>query len=64
MKAKLNFFPVGNGDMTLIETESGKTILVDINIRAAADDPDDETPDVATKLRDRLKRDAGGQALC
>lgn len=61
MKAKLNFFPVGNGDMTLIETESGKTILVDINIRAAADDPDDETPDVAAKLRDRLKRDAEGR---
>ncbi len=58
MKAKLNFFPVGNGDMTLIETESKKTILVDINIRVAADDPDDKTPDVATKLRDRLRRDA------
>ncbi len=61
MKAKLNFFPVGNGDMTLIETESGKTILVDINIRVAADDPDDEIPDVATKLRDRLKRDSKGR---
>lgn len=61
MKAKLNFFPVGNGDMTLIETESGRTILIDINIRAAADDPDDETPDVVAKLRDRLKRDDEGR---
>lgn len=61
MKAKLNFFPVGNGDMTLIETEAGRTILIDINIRAAADDPDDETPDVAAKLRDRLKRDDDGR---
>lgn len=61
MKAKLNFFPVGNGGMTLIETESEKKILVDINIRAAADNPDDETPDVAAKLRDKLKRDANGR---
>ena len=61
MKAKLNFFPVGNGDMTLIQTESGKSILVDINIRVAADNPDDETPDVAANLRDRLKRDAEGR---
>jgi hypothetical protein len=50
-------FRVGNGDMTLIELESGRRILIDINIRAAADDPDDETPDVGTQLRDRLKRD-------
>ncbi len=61
MKTKLNFFPVGNGDMTLIQAESGKSILIDINIRVAADDPDDETPDVATKLRDCLKRDAKGR---
>ena len=61
MKAKLNFFPVGNGDMTLIETASGRMILIDINIRAAADDEDDETPDVAAKLRERLKRDHEGR---
>ena len=57
MPAKISFFPVGNGDMTLIRTESGRTLLIDLNIRAAADDPDDDTPDVATKLRDRLDRD-------
>lgn len=61
MKAKLNLFPVGNGDMTLIEPESGRTILIDINIRAAADNADDEAPDVAAKLRDRLKRDDEGR---
>lgn len=59
--AKLVFFPVGNGDMTLIELESGRKILVDINIRAAADDPDDDTLDVATALRDRLTRDGQGR---
>ena len=58
MIGTLSFFPVGNGDMTLIETESGRRILIDLNIRAAADDPDDDTPDVAKMLRERLDRDA------
>ena len=61
MVAKIAFFPVGNGDMTLIELESGRKILVDMNIRAAADDPDDDTPDVATDLRSRLNRDSKGR---
>ena len=61
MVAKIAFFPVGNGDMTLVELESGRKILIDMNIRAAADDPDDDTPDVATTLRDRLTRDSQGR---
>jgi hypothetical protein len=61
MVAKLTFFPVGNGDMTLIELESGRRVLIDMNIRAAADDPDDDTFDVAKELRDRLTRDAEGR---
>ena len=61
MTASLSFFPVGNGDMTLVETEGGFKILIDMNIRAAADDPDDETPDVAKELRDRLTRDSQGR---
>ena len=61
MSAKISFLPVGNGDMTLIRTESGLRILVDINIRTAADDPDDETSDVARLLRDRLERDGEGR---
>ena len=55
------FFPVGNGDMVLVTTESGCRILIDINIRTAADDPDDDTPDVAQLLRDRLERDSEGR---
>jgi hypothetical protein len=47
MAASIAFFPVGNGDMTLIVLESGRKILIDTNIRAAADNPDEETPDVA-----------------
>ena len=60
MTASLSFYPVGNGDMTLVETEGGFKILIDMNIRAAGDDPDDDTPDVAKELRDRLTRDAQG----
>jgi hypothetical protein len=61
MAATVAFFPVANGDMTLIELESGRKILIDVNIRAAADDPDDETPDVAEMLRKRLPRDEKGR---
>ena len=61
MASSLHFFPVGNGDMTLIVLESGRRILVDVNIRGAADDPDDDTPDVAEKLRDLLPRDSEGR---
>ena len=59
--AKITFFPVGNGDMTLVITESGRWLLIDANIRTAADDPDDATPDVARLLRERLSHDADGR---
>ena len=61
MVATLNFFPVDNGDMTLIELESGKTILIDVNIRVAADESNDSTPDVVGMLREKLKRDRQGR---
>lgn len=62
MSAKIEFFPVDNGDMTLITLESGRTVLVDVNIRKAADDEDDdETTDVAALLKDRLERDGDGR---
>lgn len=58
MTASIEFFPVGNGDMTLIRLASGKTILIDVHIRKAADDEDEsEFPDVANMLKDRLERD-------
>jgi hypothetical protein len=61
---KSEHFRVDNGDMALFILESGRRVLADINIRAAADDPDDDTPDVARQLRDRLEklgRDAQGR---
>ena len=59
-----HFLPRGlTGTMTLITLgdKAGTTILIDCNIRAAADDPDDATRDVAGDLRDRLKRDSTGR---
>jgi hypothetical protein len=57
-------FKVDNGDMALVEIESGRRILVDIRIRASADDEANDTPDVGTQLRDRLEeigRDGSGR---
>ncbi len=61
MAIKTSHFKVDNGDMTLIELESGRRILADINIRCAADDEDDDTPDVAAQLRKKLDRDDEGR---
>ena len=61
MVANIAFFPVANGDMTLIQTESGRNVLIDMNIREAADDPDDNAPNVAKMLRNRLRRDRQGR---
>jgi hypothetical protein len=63
MSASITFFPVSNGDMTLLKLDNGQTILIDVNIRAAADDDDDddETPNVAKDLKDRLDRDDDGR---
>jgi beta-lactamase superfamily II metal-dependent hydrolase len=57
--AKATLFKVDNGDMALFETESGRRILVDINIRAAA--ADEEMPDVISQLRKKLDRDEKGR---
>lgn len=56
MVAKITFFPVGNGDMTLIETDSGKKILIDCHIRSGS-----EHPDVLSMLKKRLTEDSKGR---
>lgn len=63
MDSMITFFPVGNGDMTLIAlADSAQTkILIDCNIRGSADDPSDPTRDVAADLRRRLTRDERGR---
>ena len=59
--AKTYHFRVDNGDMALVETDEGRRVLIDINIRGAADNEDDDTPDVALQLRDLLERDSDGR---
>lgn len=61
MASKIIFFPVGNGDMTLIKLNDPDktTILIDMNIRNAADVEDDPTCDVAAELRKRIQKDKG-----
>lgn len=56
-------FPVDNGDMTLIKFGNAgeATLLLDCNIREAADSKDDPTRDGASDLRKRLKLDAKGR---
>jgi hypothetical protein len=64
MSAKTMHFRVGNGDMMLMVLDSGKRILVDIDIRADADDENTETPDVGGQLRKELEdlgRDSKGR---
>lgn len=63
MTATITFFPVDNGDMTLLKLadSDGTALLIDVNIRQDADDPKGEARDVAKDLRDRLKKDANGR---
>ena len=63
MTATITFFPVDNGDMTLLKfaDADATALLIDVNIRQDADDPDGEARDVAKDLRDRLKKDANGR---
>ena len=63
MSAKITFFPVGNGDMTLITlNDSDETnILIDVNVRTAADNPEHDACDVAAELRKRIKTDDKGR---
>lgn len=62
MSTKITFFPVGNGDMTLISLDDQRKtkILIDVNIRAAADNDNDDTFDVANSLKSRLERNEKG----
>lgn len=63
MPTTITFFPVDNGDMTLVkfgETDA-TTLLIDVNIRLDADDPDADARDVVKDLRDRLKKDVNGR---
>lgn len=57
MRTKITFFPVDNGDMTLIQLADDErtSLLIDVKIRNAADEDGDDVYDVATALRKKLK---------
>ena len=57
MKSKITFFPVDNGDMTLIKLSDKTTILVDINLRESSEDEESPAFDAVKGLRDRLEKD-------
>ena len=61
MTASITFFPVGNGDMTLVTLDNDQKLLIDLHVRRAADNDHDDTPDVMADLRERLKRDSTGR---
>lgn len=61
MTASITFFPVDNGDMTLITFDNDQKLLIDLHVRKAADNNDDDTPDVMADLRGRLTRDEKGR---
>lgn len=48
--------------MALLTLESGRNILIDVNIRKSADDEkQEEVIDVASLLKDKLQRDFEGR---
>ena len=61
--ARITYFPVDNGDMTLVKlADSNETsLLIDCKIRSAADDSNATTFDVATALRERIKEDGNNR---
>jgi hypothetical protein len=61
MKSTITFFPVDNGDMTLIKLSDKTTILIDINLRESAEDEENPAFDAVTGLRERLEKDSDGR---
>ncbi|MEC9358633.1 MAG: metallohydrolase [Pseudomonadota bacterium] len=59
MPANISFFPVDNGDMTLLTLDNGKRVLIDCNIREVSGD--EPPPDVLKQLKDRLLQDDKGR---
>lgn len=56
---KITFFPVGNGDTTLITLKDGTTILIDCNITKDSEDTNiDEKYDVISYLLNVIEKDS------
>lgn len=54
----ITFFPVGNGDTSLIKLGDGLTILIDLNVTQDGLDEDEDAYDVRAHLRTDVRRDA------
>lgn len=52
---KIRFYPVGNGDSSLIENDDGRHLLIDYNCPAEAKDDDDERINLEDELDERLR---------
>lgn len=63
MVSKITFFSIGNADTTLIQTESGKDILVDYANRKDPNNSDDKRCDLPREL-DKLVNSNGYEVVC
>lgn len=61
MPATITFFPVDNGDMTLIKLIDNTTILIDINLRESAEDEENPAFDAVNGLSGILEKDGDGR---
>jgi len=63
MNATITFYPVDNGCMALLKLNDSEetTLLIDMYIRTAADDEDEDAYDVAEHLRKQLNTDDEGR---
>ncbi|MBW8051699.1 MAG: cobyric acid synthase CobQ [Cytophagales bacterium] len=53
---KIKYYPVGNGDMSLITLKSKKTILIDCNIRESSSDEIDDPKEVKEDLLNSIQK--------
>lgn len=60
MTHTIKYYPVGNGDCSLIKLEDGTTIIVDCQIAEITNENKDNTYDVKADLLRELQRDAYG----
>ena len=60
MSDKITFFPVGNGDMTLITLENSTNIMIDCNIKEKAADETTDDFDCQQWLMDNLPQNKDG----
>ena len=63
MSTTITFYPVDNGCMALLKLNDLEetTLLIDMHIRAKADDDNEDVYDVAGHLRRQLKTDDEGR---